>query len=230
MRFGLRKLTLLDFPGKTACTVFNAGCNFACPFCHNASLVRNSGELPFSFDEVVSFFRKRVNILDGICFTGGEPLLFDETLELMKIAKTLGFQVKLDTNGSFPERLKAAVADGLVDYVAMDIKSSIANYGQVSGNQTCVDKVCESVEYLKSGVVEFEFRTTVTGNLHSVEEFAEIGKWIAPAKRYFLQVFEDSGDVLDRVNAGMFAVSDDMLSACLAAVKEYVPAAEIRGR
>ena len=229
MRFGLRKLTLLDFPGKTACTVFNAGCNFACPFCHNASLVRNSGELPFSFDEVVSFFRKRVNILDGICFTGGEPLLFDETLELMKIAKTLGFQVKLDTNGSFPERLKAAVADGLVDYVAMDIKSSIANYGQVSGNQTCVDKVCESVEYLKSGVVEFEFRTTVTGNLHSVEDFAEIGKWIAPAKRYFLQVFEDSGDVLDRVNAGMFAVSDDMLSACLAAVKEYVPAAEIRG-
>ena len=230
MRFGLRKLTLLDFPGKTACTVFNAGCNFACPFYHNASLVRNSGELPFSFDEVVSFFRKRVNILDGICFTGGEPLLFDETLELMKIAKTLGFQVKLDTNGSFPERLKAAVADGLVDYVAMDIKSSIANYEKVSGNQTCVDKVCESVEYLKSGVVEFEFRTTVTGNLHSVEDFAEIGKWIAPAKRYFLQVFEDSGDVLDRVNAGMFAVSDDMLSACLAAVKEYVPAAEIRGR
>ena len=230
MRFGLRKLTLLDFPGKTACTVFNAGCNFACPFCHNASLVRVTDELPFSFDEVVSFFKKRTGILDGVCFTGGEPLLFAETLELMKQAKELGFQVKLDTNGSFPEKLKAAVEAKLVDYVAMDIKSSVANYGKVSGNQTCVDKVCESVEYLKSNVVEFEFRTTVTGNLHTVEEFAEIGKWIAPAKRYFLQAFEDSGDVLDKANAGMFAVSDDMLAAALEAVRAYIPTAKIRGR
>ena len=230
MHFGLRKLTLLDFPGKTACTVFNAGCNFACPFCHNASLVQGKGELPFSFDEVVSFFRKRTGILDGVCFTGGEPLLFAETLELMKIAKELGFKVKLDTNGSFPEKLKAAVEAGLVDYVAMDIKSSIANYGKVSGNQHCVDKVCESVEFLKSDPLKFEFRTTVTGNLHTVEDFEGIARWIAPVKRYFLQAFEDSGDVLDKENAGMFAVTDDMLAAFLEAVKKYVPSAEIRGR
>ena len=152
MRFGLRKLTLLDFPGKTACTVFNAGCNFACPFCHNGSLVRATDELPFSFEEIVSFFKKRVKILDGVCFTGGEPLLFAETLELAKCAKELGFQVKLDTNGSFPDRLKAAVADKLVDYVAMDIKSSVAKYAKVCGNSAVIDKVCESVEFLKSNI------------------------------------------------------------------------------
>ena len=230
MRFGLRKLTLLDFPGKTACTVFNAGCNFACPFCHNGSLVRATDELPFSFEEIVSFFKKRVRILDGVCFTGGEPLLFAETLELAKCAKELGFQVKLDTNGSFPDRLKAAVADKLVDYVAMDIKSSVAKYAKVCGNSTVIDKVCESVEFLKSNAVDYEFRTTVTGNLHEVEDFTAIGKWIAPAKRYFLQAYEDSGDVLDRENAGMFAIADEMLKACLAAVKEYVPDAAIRGR
>ena len=230
MRFGLRKLTLLDFPGRTACTVFNSGCNFACPFCHNASLVRYNEDLPFSFDEVVEFFKKRSKILDGVCFTGGEPLMFAETLELAKIAKDLGFLVKLDTNGSFPERLQAALDAGLADYMAMDIKSSIANYGKVSGNTACVDKVCESVEILKNSAVEFEFRTTVTGNLHTVEDFDAIGKWIAPAKRYFLQGFEDSGDVLDKENAGMFTVSDDMLKACLDAVKKYIPEAAIRGR
>ena len=230
MRFGLQKLTLLDFPGKTACTVFNAGCNFACPFCHNGSLVRCDNTLPYSFEDVVSFFKKRVRILDGVCFTGGEPLLFAETLELARIAKELGFLVKLDTNGSFPERLQAALDAGLADYVAMDIKSSIANYGKVSGNTACVDKVCESVEILKKSAVEFEFRTTVTGNLHTVEDFDAIGKWIAPAKRYFLQGFEDSGDVLDKENAGMFTVSDDMLKACLDAVKKYIPEAAIRGR
>ena len=230
MRFGLRKLTLLDFPGKTACTVFNSGCNFACPFCHNASLVRHNEDLPFSFEDVVEFFKKRIRILDGVCFTGGEPLLLTETLELAKIAKTLGFLVKLDTNGSFPERLEKVLNEGLADYVAMDIKSSIANYGKVSGNTACVDKVCESVELLKNSSVEFEFRTTVTGNLHTVEDFESIGKWIAPAKRYFLQGFEDSGDVLDKENAGMFAVSDEMLQACLETVKKYIPGAEIRGR
>ncbi len=230
MRFGLQKLTLLDFPGKTACTVFNAGCNFACPFCHNGSLVRCDNTLPYSFEDVVSFFKKRVRILDGVCFTGGEPLLFAETLELARIAKELGFLVKLDTNGSFPERLKAAVAGGLVDYVAMDIKASRANYPVVSGCGNYVDKVCESVELLKSNIVEFEFRTTVTGNLHTVEEFAEIGRWIAPAKRYFLQGFVDSGDVLDKENAGMFEVSGNMLYACLEAVKEFVPNAAVRGR
>ena len=229
MRFGLQKLTLLDFPGKAACTVFNAGCNFACPFCHNGSLVRCDSTLPYSMDDVVSFFKKRIRILDGVCFTGGEPLLFAETLELAKIAKELGFLVKLDTNGSFPERLKAAVADKLVDYVAMDIKSSQANYREVCGRD-CVDKVCESVEFLKSCAVEFEFRTTVTGNLHTVEDFAAIGKWIAPVERYFLQPFADSGDVLDGANAGMFAVSDNMLHACLEAAKEFVPNAAVRGR
>ena len=230
MCFGLQKLTLLDYPGKVACTIFSAGCNFRCPFCHNASLVSGSGELPFAFEDVVSFLQKRRGVLDGVCFTGGEPLLNDAVQELAKIAKNLGYMVKLDTNGSFPEKLQTAIDSTWVDYVAMDIKSSIGRYHLLCGNNRIVDKVQKSVELLKNSNVEFEFRTTVTGNLHRVEDFAEIGRWIAPVKRYFLQPYVDSGDVLDRDNAGNFAVPEAMLKECLAAVQEFVPRAEIRGR
>lgn len=229
MRLGLQKLTLLDFPGQVACTVFCAGCNFCCPFCHNASLVNGSGELPFSVEEVTDFLRKRRGILDGICLTGGEPLLGDTMLEIAAYAKELGFKVKLDTNGSFPEKLAAAVDKKLVDYVAMDIKSSPEKYAHVCGNDSVLDAVKASVAFLQQQHVEFEFRTTVAATLHEVADFAAIGRWIGPVKRYFLQPFADSGDILSG-NAADYAVSDEFAQACLAEVQKFVPQAQIRGR
>lgn len=230
MRFGLQKLTLLDFPGRVACTVFSAGCNFRCPFCHNASLVNVQIPLPYSTDEIRSFLKKRQGVLDGVCFTGGEPLLGDGVIELARAAKELGYQVKVDTNGSFPERLQKILDEKIADYVAMDIKSSPERYEVVCGNVNMLDAVRRSVELLKNSAVPFEFRTTVTGNLHKVEDFAAIGQWIAPVERYFLQGYVDSGDILQQSDAGTFAVSNEMLQACLAEVQKFVPKAAIRGR
>ena len=229
MRFGLQKLTLLDFPGQVACTVFSKGCNFACPFCHNASLVNGVGELPFSEQDIVDFLKKRTGILDGVCFTGGEPLLFDRLFYLAEKARQLGYKVKLDTNGSFPERLKEAVDKKLVDYVAMDIKASPEKYPELCGNAFVLDAVKASVEFLKTAPVEFEFRTTVVNSLHQIGEFAAIGQWIGPVKRYFLQPFADSGDILGG-DATAYAVSDEFVKACLEELQKYVPAAVIRGR
>ena len=229
MRFGLQKLTLLDFPGRVACTVFCKGCNFACPFCHNASLVNGGGELPYSIQDIVAFLKKRTGILDGICLTGGEPLLGDGMLEVASEAKKLGYQVKLDTNGSFPEKLKLAIDKKLVDYVAMDIKAPLSKYPQVCMNDSVTEAVRESVSFLKSSAVEFEFRTTVAATLHEAADFTEIGKWIAPVERYFLQPFADSGDILGSDAAG-YAVTDEFLQKCLQAVQQFVPQAAIRGR
>ena len=229
MRFGLQKLTLLDFPGQVACTVFSKGCNFACPFCHNASLVNGAGELPFTVDGIVDFLKKRAGILDGVCFTGGEPLLCSAILDLAAEAKNLGYKVKLDTNGSFPERLREAIDKKLVDYVAMDIKSSPEKYARVCGNDSVLDAVKVSVELLKSRVVDFEFRTTVAATLHEVADFAGIGRWIGPVDRYFLQPFADSGDILSG-NAADYTVSDEFAQACLAEVRKFVPQAKLRGR
>lgn len=230
MHFGLQKLTLLDYPGKVACTVFSAGCNFRCPFCHNASLVRSgSAELPYSAEEVLEFLKKRAGVLDGVCFTGGEPLLAAEVPALARAAKELGYAVKLDTNGSQPEKLAEMLESGCVDYVAMDIKSSPERYKVLCGGVDLQSKVARSVELLKSSSVEFEFRTTVTGNLHSVEDFRAIGRWIAPVERYFLQPFADSGDILSGAGSD-YVIDDEMLQQCLAAVRESVPLAAVRGR
>lgn len=229
MRFGLRKLTLLDYPGQVACTVFTCGCNFRCPFCHNPALVTGSeGDLECSFAEVLEFLENRGSKIDGICITGGEPLLHKESVLLAQAAKALGCKVKLDTNGSFPEKLRELVADGSVDYVAMDIKNSPAKYALTSGCSHW-EKVLESADFLLSRAVDYEFRTTVTGNLHELPDFTAIGKWLRGAERYFLQGFKDSGAILGG-DPESFAVSDEKLREFLAEVKKFIPAAEIRGR
>ena len=229
MRFGLQKLTLLDFPGQVACTIFSRGCNFTCPFCHNASLVNGSDELPFTEQEIVDFLKKRQGILDGVCFTGGEPLLCSRVTDLAELAKSLGYKVKLDTNGSLPELLQRAVDKKLVDYVAMDIKTSPEKYAAVSGSDQALAAVKKSVEFLQSGATEFEFRTTVVNTLHELSDFAAIGQWIGPVKHYFLQPFADSGDILSG-NAADFAVSNDFMQKALTEVRRFVPSAAIRGR
>ena len=229
MRFGLQKLTLLDYPGVVACTVFCCGCNFRCPFCHNGSLVTGKeAGLELDFAGLLEFFEKRCGILEGVCFTGGEFLMHADAVDVIAAAKALGYRVKVDTNGSFPEVLAEIIAAGDVDYVAMDIKNSPQKYALTCGNDSVLEKVSASIELLKQGRVEFEFRTTVTGNLHELADFEAIGKWIKGAKRYFLQPFADSDDVL---NQGCdYKVDGKFVDDALEIVRRYVPDAAIRGK
>ena len=222
---GLLKLTLLDFPGKCACTVFFAGCNFRCPFCHNASLVRGEGE-NISEEEFFRFLSKREGVLDGVAITGGEPLMERDIVPFIKRIKEMGFEVKLDTNGSFPKKLKELVSEGLVDYVAMDIKSSPEGYERAAGCPVNMDNVRESVEFLLSDAVDYEFRTTVATGAVLKEDMEGIGEFIKGAKRYYLQAFVDSGDILGE---GIGPYSEEEMKEMLEIVKKQVPSAEVRG-
>ncbi len=197
--YGWQKLTLLDYPGKVATTVFTGGCNFCCPFCHNASLVTHlSPEPNLSQEEFFAFLHKRQGVLDGVCISGGEPLLQDNLRPFMVKIKELGYALKLDTNGSFPQKLKQLVTEGLVDYVAMDIKNSKERYALTCGLQEApLAAVEESVEFLQQGRVPYELRTTVVRELHRKEDFAAIGQWLASDAPYFLQGFVDSGDLIE---------------------------------
>ena len=224
---GLQKTTLLDFPGKVACTVFTAGCNFRCPFCHNASLVisPNTSEV-LSEEEIFAFLKKRRGILDGVCITGGEPLLQRDIEVFIQKIRDLGLAVKLDTNGAYPERLKSIIDRALVDYVAMDIKNSKEKYALTAGADVDIEKISESVEILMSSDVDYEFRTTVVRELHSPEDINAIGKWIRGAKKYFLQSFTDSGEL---IGDGYSAHSPQDMGALLDIAKQYVPSAALRG-
>lgn len=222
---GLQKLTLLDFPGRTACTVFFSGCIFRCPFCHNAALVRGDGE-QIASEDFFSFLRSRRGILDGVAVTGGEPLLQPELPAFLRQIKEMGFQIKLDTNGSFYDRLRELVEAGLVDYVAMDIKSSKEGYARAAGCQVNMDSICKSVEYLLSAPVAYEFRTTAAKGIVEPEDFLGIARWIAGARQYFIQGFVDSGDLL---GTGAAPYSKEEMEELLQTVLPYVPTASLRG-
>ncbi|MCQ2471769.1 MAG: anaerobic ribonucleoside-triphosphate reductase activating protein [Clostridia bacterium] len=225
---GFQKMTLLDFPGKVACTVFTGGCNFRCPFCHNALLVTElSKSESFKEEEILDFLKKRKGLLDGVAITGGEPLISDDILYFAEKVKNLGFAVKLDTNGSYPQRLKKAVGEGIVDYVAMDIKNSKELYAKTAGLSFFeISNIEESVDFLLSGKVDYEFRTTVVNGFHTVESIENAAKWISGAKRYFLQNFIDSGCL---IGEGMTGVSKDEMLLMRSAARKYVHAAELRG-
>lgn len=193
---GLQKLTLLDYPEKMACTVFTPGCNFKCPFCHNASLVRGDGD-SISEQEFFKFLNTRKNILEGVCITGGEPTLQPDLPEFIRKIKDMGFLVKLDTNGYRPDVLKALVKDGLLDYVAMDIKNSKSKYALTAGiDEFNIEKIIESVDFLINGDLDFEFRTTVVKEFHDEKDILDIAEWIRGAKKYYLQKFVDSEDLI----------------------------------
>ena len=225
---GLQKLTLLDYPEKTACTLFTAGCNFRCPFCHNASLVVHiPKEAEIEETTFFSFLEKRRGVLDGVCISGGEPLLQPDIEEFIRKIKDLGYAVKLDTNGSVPAKLKQLVEKGLVDYVAMDIKNCKEAYALTAGlDKIDLDAICESVSYLKEGHVPYEFRTTVVKNYHLKENFELIGQWLAGAEKYFLQNFVDSGDLINGKTKGC---SKEEMEKFLQTVQKYVPCAKLRG-
>ncbi len=224
---GLQKLTLLDFPGRTACTVFTAGCNFRCPFCHNAVLVTGNDGDYYDEDEIFDFLKKRKSVLDGVAVTGGEPLLQHDIERFLYEIKDMGYAVKLDTNGSFPEKLDGILQLGLVDYVAMDVKNHFDKYAVTVGIENFdVDAVKKSMEILKNSGVEYEFRTTVTENFHTLDDIEKLAKQISGTEHYFLQNFEDSGNLIDENCRG---VSRDKMREMLETVKKYVPNARLRG-
>lgn len=224
---GFQKLTLLDFPGKVACTLFTVGCNYACPFCHNSFLVRENGYQNIDEDEVLSYLKKRQGILEGVCISGGEPLLHSDVESFIVKVRELGYTVKLDTNGSFPKRLKDLVAKGLVDYVAMDVKNCLEKYPQTSGiDNVDVVSVKESIEFLLKDNVEYEFRTTVANGLHTVADIEILSEEIKGAKRYYIQNFVDSGNVL---KDGLFPVDEKTLLKMKEVSKRNVGNTYIRG-
>lgn len=225
---GFQKMTLLDYPGRVACTVFTAGCNFRCPFCHNAGLVtRIDGAERIGEQDILSYLLKRKGILDGVCITGGEPTLQRDLADFIRRIRELGYAVKLDTNGADPATLCSLIDQGLLDYVAMDIKNSPTRYAETVGlPHFDLAPVRESVALLLGGRVDFEFRTTVTDELHTPQDIGEAAAWIAGAPRYFLQPFVDSGNL---IGDGLHAPSAQKLEEMLASARRYLPVADIRG-
>ncbi len=224
---GLQKTTLLDYPGYVACTVFAHGCNLRCPFCHNAGLVIRKPENIIEKEELAAFLQKRKGILDGVCLTGGEPLAQKDAIEFIEFLKSFGYKVKLDTNGFYPERLEEIINRGLVDYIAMDIKSSKQGYAKAVGIQNIdIAPMIKSTELIMASEIDYEFRTTAVKGIHIVSDFEEIGKWLHGAKRYFIQQFIDSGDLISQ---GLEAFTKEETLKLLAAVRKYIPNADSRG-
>lgn len=225
---GLQKLAMVDYPGKLAATVFTGGCDLRCPFCHNALLVTRLAETPeIPEQEVLDFLASRRGLLDGVVLTGGEPLLQPDAADFLRKVRELGFAVKLDTNGTNPDMLEALAQEGLLDYAAMDIKNSPDRYAETCGGVDLLGPVKRSAALLMAGAVDYEFRTTVCAPLHTPEEMAGIGRWLKGAKRYFLQPFVDSGEL---VGSGMKPLTKEEIEALRDSVLPDIPSTQIRGQ
>ena len=226
---GIQKLTLVDYPGHPAAILFTGDCNFRCPFCQNAPLVLSSSSEPLIADEeIFSFLTKRKGMLDGVVVTGGEPTLQRDLIPFLGRLKTLGYLVKLDTNGYRPDVLEKAMESGYVDYVAMDIKTSLDEYPVVAGIKNLdVSRIERSVELLKTGAVDYEFRTTVVEPLHHKENFEKIGELLKGCRRYYLQSFVDSGNIIGK---NCFPPSQEQLKNYLKTVSNYIESVSIRDR
>ncbi len=223
---GLIKTTLLDFPGKVACTVFTYGCNFRCEFCHNARLVTKESADNISEEEFFSFLSKREGILDGVCITGGEPTLQKDLGNFIRKIKEMGFIVKLDTNGYSPEILEQLLKESLLDYVAMDIKASPENYTRVCGVNIDIEKIKKSVSIIKESGVDYEFRTTCVKEYHTEKDFQEIAEWLEGDSKYFLQQFTDSGNL---IGEGLTAFSKQEMAGFKEMMSGKLPNIGLRG-
>ena len=230
---GLQKMTLLDFPGKVACTVFLQGCNFRCPFCHNSDLLPGQGQPLMDDTELLAFLHKRKGLLDGVCITGGEPTLQPQLPQLLRRIRELGYAIKLDTNGSNPQALRQLVEEDLVDYVAMDIKNSREQYPKTAGmRESLLPQVEESIRYLASGKLDYEFRTTVVQQLHSTASVEAMGKWVcnvsqgAKPKHWYLQSYVDRESVL---TSGLSAPSKEEMVDFARVLAPYADAVNLRG-
>lgn len=227
---GMQKMTLLDYPDKVAATIFTGGCCFKCPYCHNKDLVFLPDDYEFfDLDDVLSYLEKRKGILDGVCISGGEPLMQEGLEDFIKELREMGYLVKLDTNGFYPEKLEHLCAEGLVDYVAMDIKNCPERYAETVGLNAEVfrmDNVQESMQFLMKGTVDYEFRTTVVREFHSEEDMLKLAQWIAGDEKYYLQQFMDSGNL---IQSGWSAYNEEEMKHLCDVVRQYVPKAMLRG-
>ncbi len=223
---GLQKMTLLDYPGRVACTVFLGGCDMRCPFCHNAELLDGSAPAIMDETELLSFLEKRRGLLDGVAITGGEPLLREEIPSFLEKIRSIGYPIKLDTNGTHPAMLRRLMEADLVQYVAMDIKNSPERYEETAGGPVNLEAVRESVSLLLSGKTEYEFRTTVVAELHDDESFRSIGPWIRGARRYYLQKFTDRDTV---PFAGFHPPTDEQMRIWVGLMRPFVQEAGLRG-
>jgi len=219
-------MTLLDYPGRVACTVFTGGCNLRCPFCHNAGLVQSPTAYQSAEGDVLDYLAKRRGLLDGVCVTGGEPLLQHDLAAFLECVREMGFSVKLDTNGTMPDRLSEILSRGLVDYVAMDVKSSPRGYATAVGCECDLATIERSMELIRASGLEYEFRTTAVKGIHTTADFSEIGAWLDPRDPYFIQSFVDSGNLLGK---GVSAFDGEEMQAILQAVTPYIPHAALRG-
>lgn len=226
--YGLNKTTLLDYPSHVAATLFTGGCNFRCPFCHNASLVTNpSSQPPYTEEEILAFLKKRHNILDGICITGGEPTLCSDLESFIQKVKDLGYLVKLDSNGFNTSVLEKLIHHNLIDYVAMDIKNSLPHYGKTIGLASFDTRpIEESVSLLRSSSIPYEFRTTLVKELHTEEDILSIGEWLKGVPAYYLQSFIDSGDIL---MPGFHAHEDATVFHYRDLLLPFIPSVQVRG-
>ena len=224
---GLQKMTLLDFPGRVACTVFLGGCDFRCPFCHNYELADGTAKPVMDEEEFLAFLDKRHGLLDGVAFTGGEPCLHTHLPELLRKVREKGYATKLDTNGNHPVLLQKILEEGLVDYVAMDIKNSPEKYAKTCGLESFdLTNVRRSIDLIMASGVDYEFRTTIVVQFHEAADFEEIGEMIAGAKRYFLQCFTDRDTV---PFGGLSAPSAAELRSYAETVRRYVTDVQVRG-
>ena len=222
---GLQKLTALDFPGRIACTIFTPGCNLRCGFCHNAALVTASPP-DMDAEEIFAYLRKRRGVLEGVALTGGEPLLQEGLADFLREVKALGYAVKLDTNGCFPGALEARVGEGLVDYVAMDIKNSPERYAATCGREVDMAAIERSIAVIMNSGVDYEFRTTVVNPLHSDGDIEKMGELIRGARRWYLQNFVDSGGL---IGGGFSSLGKEHMEEMASIARRFVENVEIRG-
>lgn len=225
---GFNKTTLLDYPGHLAATIFLGGCNFCCPFCQNKGLVLSPNEEPsIPVDEVLNYLRKRQGILEGVCISGGEPTLEKDLENFIKEVKALGYKIKLDTNGYKPDIIKNLLDKNLLDYVAMDIKSSLDNYPHITGFPSIdINKIQASVHNIMNSNIDYEFRTTIVKEYHTQSDIESIGKWIQDCKAYYLQNFSDSDSV---IHPGLSSHTKETLDLFRTLLLQYIDTVEIRG-
>ena len=227
---GLVKMSLVDYPDKVCATIFTSGCSFKCPYCHNRDLVYIPENYSFvNVEEIFSYLEKRKNLLDGVCISGGEPLMQEKLIPFLKEIKNIGYDIKLDYTGNFLNRLKEIVELDLVDYIAMDIKNTKEKYAMTIGNESehfSVDMIDESMQYIKQCGIPYEFRTTIVKELHTKDDILNIAKWIGTCEAWYLQQFNDSDNC---IHAGFHAYETEEMNDIFVEAKKIMPNVKLRG-
>lgn len=222
---GIQKLSLVDWDGHITCTVFAGHCNFACPFCHNSTLVSGEEDI-ISENEILEYLDKRKNMLDSVCVSGGEPTLYHDLPDFIKKIKDMGYLVKLDTNGTNPEMVKYLVENRLIDYIAMDIKNSLEKYSLTAGRDCDHESIITSIKYIMNCGIDYEFRTTLIDGLHTEEDIVKIGNLLNGAKKYYLQKFVDSGNC---IASGLTAINKERAQQFAKHLSKEISYVSLRG-